>query len=245
MSPIDRLGISVNRYKGVDSFWSVLRQVLFLTVVGAFLAVSASPSAANAATCRTGPIALFGPWTATTTGPIGMTFGYDGGHPDARTTHANSFGSAPLGNRALLQQPSPCQAVGPVLAGRSSRLNDTGVATEAVNLNTGNVSVYTSTNGAGDVDYVGITNNIERRAGEHLAEKGIDINPIDGLESLSRADARSVEQVLIQEHGGPGGGQLLNKINSISTQNPIYSQSIQRGCALLAAVGHAAPNVCG
>lgn len=105
--------------------------------------------------------------------------------------------------------------------------------------------MYTSTDAAGDVNYVGITNNIERRAAEHLAEKGISISPINGLENLSRADARSVEQVLIEENGGTGGGQLLNKINSIATSNPAYASSIQRGCALLAAVGYAAPGVCG
>lgn len=83
------------------------------------------------------------------------------------------------------------------------------------------MSDYTSTNSAGDVNYVGITNNIERRAAEQLASKGISINPIDGLENLSRSDARAVEQVLIEENGGPGGGQLLNKINSIARSNPV------------------------
>jgi RHS repeat-associated protein len=112
-------------------------------------------------------------------------------------------------------------------------------------VNTGDVSVYTSTSSAGDVNYVGITNNIERRAAEQLASKGISINPINGLENLSRSDARAVEQVLIEENGGPGGGQLLNKINTIARSNPIYEQSIQRGCELLAAVGQSAPNVCG
>ncbi len=116
---------------------------------------------------------------------------------------------------------------------------------EAAAVNTGDVAVYLSRDAAGDVNYVGITNNIERRAAEQLASKGIDINPIAGLENLSRADARSVEQVLIEENGGPGGGQLLNKINSIARSNPNYGASIQRGCALLATVGFAAPNVCG
>jgi hypothetical protein len=87
---------------------------------------------------------------------------------------------------------------------------------------------------------VGITYNIARRAAEQPADKDIDISSIDGLEDLSRADARSVEQVLIEEYGGPKGGQLINQINSIATSNPVYSQSIQRGCELLAAVGYPA-----
>jgi filamentous hemagglutinin len=90
-----------------------------------------------------------------------------------------------------------------------------------------------------------MTNNIERRAAEQLADKGLTIRPIAGLENLSRWDARAVEQVLIQENGGPAGGQLINKINSIARSNPGYAKAIKRGCALLAAVGRAAPNVCG
>lgn len=47
-----------------------------------------------------------------------------------------------------------------------------------------------------------------------------------------RDQHRAVEQVLIKENGGPGGGQHLNKINSIARSNPIYEQSIQRGCEI-------------
>ncbi len=84
-----------------------------------------------------------------------------------------------------------------------------------------------------------------QRAMEQLAERGIVIDAMKGLTQLSSADAHSVEQVIIEENGGPNGSQLLNKINSISPQNPIYQQSILRGCAILAAVGYSAPNVCG
>jgi RHS repeat-associated protein len=111
-------------------------------------------------------------------------------------------------------------------------------------INTGDVAVYISTNAAGDVNYVGITNNVARRAAEQLAQKAIYINEIPGLTNLSRADARAVEQVLLEDNGGPGGGQLLNKINSIARTNPIYAQSIRRGCYILSVVGYAAPNVC-
>ena len=99
---------------------------------------------------------------------------------------------------------------------------------------TGKNLVYRSLNASGDVNHVGITGNYERRAAEQLAEKGINIEPIFGLQNLSRADARAVEQVLIETHGiGTKGGTLLNKINSISPNNPIYQQSIQRGIELL------------
>lgn len=105
-------------------------------------------------------------------------------------------------------------------------------------INTGNVAVYTSRNAAGDVNYVGITNIIARRAAEQFESKGINMDQIPGLGNLSRADARAVEQVLIERYGGPGGGQLLNQINSIAQSNPIYAQSLQRGCDILSAVGY-------
>jgi hypothetical protein len=44
--------------------------------------------------------------------------------------------------------------------------------------------------------------------------------------------------VLIEEYGGPRGGQLLNKINSIATKNPICDQSIERGCEILETVNY-------
>lgn len=94
--------------------------------------------------------------------------------------------------------------------------------------------VYQSKNVAtGKTQYVGITNNIQRRAAEHLKKKGIDINPIDGLPPLTKQQARGVEQALIEIHGKPGGGQLLNKINSISPKNPIYNEQVRRGAEML------------
>jgi hypothetical protein len=51
--------------------------------------------------------------------------------------------------------------------------------------------------------------------------------------------------VLIEENGGPGGGQLQNSINSIARSNPIYQQSIERGCEILKTVGYSASTVCG
>jgi hypothetical protein len=99
--------------------------------------------------------------------------------------------------------------------------------------------VYQSFNEAGEVNYVGITQNFEQRAAQQLAQKGIIIRPIYGLSNLSRADARSVEQVLIEKYGlGKKGGILLNKINSISRNNPIYRQSIVRGQQLLNQAGY-------
>ena len=97
--------------------------------------------------------------------------------------------------------------------------------------------VYLSKNADGAVQYVGITNNLARREAEHLASKGIQIREL--MTGLSRADARSVEQALIEIHGlGKNGGTLLNKINSISQKNPIYAESLQKGYELLKSMGN-------
>jgi len=166
-------------------------------------------------------------------------FGSDGSGSLGSWAARCAFGSAGLAVTAVALA-GPVARLTTSLVGRFGATEAAGAA-----INTGDVAVYTSTNAAGEVDYIGITNNVERRTVEQLATKGIDINPIEGLENLSRADARAVEQVLIEENGGPGGGQLLNRINSIATSNPLYAQSIQRGCDVLATVGFGAPNVCG
>jgi hypothetical protein len=97
--------------------------------------------------------------------------------------------------------------------------------------------VYRSVNAAGEIQYVGMTNNLARRAAEHLTERGMQIEPL--IEGLSRSDARAVEQALIEIHGlGRNGGTLLNKINSIARSNPTYSEQLQRGYDLLKTVGY-------
>jgi hypothetical protein len=108
---------------------------------------------------------------------------------------------------------------------------DGAVAEEAVNV------VYRSVSAAGEVQYVGITNNLARRAAEQLADKGIQIEKLMG--DLSRSDARAVEQALIEIHGlGRDGGTLINRINSIATSNPAYAGRIQRGYELLQSIGY-------
>jgi hypothetical protein len=99
---------------------------------------------------------------------------------------------------------------------------------------TGRTAVYVAKSEAGEVIYVGITRNLQARAAAHLREKGIRIIPLEGLGKLSPADARAVEQVLIEEFGL---SNLLNKINSISAKNPIYNDAIRRGRDILRSVG--------
>jgi RHS repeat-associated protein len=101
----------------------------------------------------------------------------------------------------------------------------------------GATTVYRSVTAAGKVQYVGITNNLARRAAEHLASKGIQIEKLMG--GLSRSDARAVEQALIEIHGlGKNHGTLGNLINSIAQSNPAYAQQLQRGYELLQSIGY-------
>ncbi|MEX2112558.1 MAG: hypothetical protein WD845_05195 [Pirellulales bacterium] len=87
------------------------------------------------------------------------------------------------------------------------------------------------------VNYVGITNNIARRAIEQLRSRGIIIEKI--LDKLSRSDARAVEQALIKIHGlQRSGGTLENRINSIAKSNPKYAHQLKRGFELLQSIGY-------
>ena len=110
----------------------------------------------------------------------------------------------------------------------------TGASTE---IGTGSTAVYQSVNAASEVQYVGITNNLARRAAEHAAR--FAIQRIAGLSNLTRVDAKAVEQVLIEYFQlGKNGGTLLNQINSIAQSNPVYAQAIQRGIQILKSVGY-------
>jgi hypothetical protein len=102
----------------------------------------------------------------------------------------------------------------------------------------GQTSVYISRNETtGQVQYVGITDEIARRAAEQLRQKGIPIEKF--MENLSRQDARAVEQALIEIHGlGKNGGTLMNHINSIARSNPKYAAALRRGLELLESIGY-------
>lgn len=101
----------------------------------------------------------------------------------------------------------------------------------------GNTDVYSSVDANGVAKYVGITDDIIARAEAHMRQKGIEIDPVPGLSKIARVDARAIEQVLIEYYGlGKNGGSLLNKINSIAKDNPIYADAIRRGQDMLANV---------
>jgi RHS repeat-associated protein len=101
------------------------------------------------------------------------------------------------------------------------------------------VTVYRAVDEVGDVIYVGITNDVERREREQFRNNGLEVEPIEGLENLDRQSARDVEQALIQYYGlGKDEGALINKINSISKDNPDYAARVNHGLALLHGAGY-------
>ena len=68
----------------------------------------------------------------------------------------------------------------------------------------------------GQVQYVGRTNNINRRRIEHLRQKNRTIFKVPELTNLSLREAKAVEQALIDLYGTEQkGGVLQNTINSI------------------------------
>jgi len=89
--------------------------------------------------------------------------------------------------------------------------------------------------GSKQVKYIGRTDGLGRRAAEHWASKGREIQQMSGLSGLSLSDARAVEQVLIEFHGLKN---LDNAINSISPRRNIYPYAIERGKAILYRAGY-------
>jgi hypothetical protein len=103
-----------------------------------------------------------------------------------------------------------------------------------------NTCVYTSKDPiTGKVNYVGIIDNPAARfAAQRRSGLGVNPEAVSGLESLTRAEARAVEQVLIEQYGlGKNGGSLLNKINSIAPANPIYASAKTTGTNILHKLG--------
>jgi hypothetical protein len=86
----------------------------------------------------------------------------------------------------------------------------------------------------GEVRYVGITQWYKVRSIYWLRMRGYATREVENLGSLRRAEARGVEQALIESHKLRGQlGTLDNLINSIATRNPQYAALVARGRELL------------
>jgi len=132
---------------------------------------------------------------------------------------------------------SQVEAVTVSAEGATLTLAPGAVAMAARGTGSSNNSVYRSVNPQGQVQYVGITNDVARRAVEQLRQNGFEIDKLLG--NLSREDARAVEQALIEIHGlGKNGGTLLNRINSIARTRPDFAALLRRGQELLDSIGY-------
>jgi RHS repeat-associated protein len=110
------------------------------------------------------------------------------------------------------------------LAAESVAKSVSGVAKAAKGITEGSHVVYQGVDKAGVVRYVGITERgVATRAAEHVAsgqgKEKLIYSAIQGAQNLTKQNARIWEQKLINQYGlGKNGGQLLNKINSISSK---------------------------
>jgi predicted GIY-YIG superfamily endonuclease len=95
----------------------------------------------------------------------------------------------------------------------------------------GGASVYRIISKEGKTVYVGITNNLARRAAEH------GVSNLDEIaRGLTRQQARAVEQALIVR-ARELGIKLENKINSISPTRSFYNEALAFGKKYLAEAG--------
>jgi RHS repeat-associated protein len=176
--------------------------------------------------------------TAADAAALARTFANSG--VTALTRRAADGAPRPMGARAVKGEP---HVTGAAKAGAAEMgavkavPNDiTSTAAAGAGATEANV-VYRSVSAAGQIQDVGVTNNLARRAAEHLASRGIQVEKVLG--GLARSDARAVEQALIEIHGlGKNGGTLFNRINSIAPSNSAYAQQVQRGYELLQSIGY-------
>jgi len=155
------------------------------------------------------------------------------------------WGNAALSALAILPFGALSKAARPLLRGAEAAAEDAlryGDDAARALSHAGDVHVYTALDESGKTIYVGITNNIERRAAEHARTSGIIIHEIPNLGGLSRVTARGVEQSLIDYYKlSKNGGSLINKINSIADTNPQFKPLTDLGQQLLEAAGYSVP----
>ncbi|HEY0782026.1 MAG TPA: hypothetical protein VGE98_06225, partial [Thermoanaerobaculia bacterium] len=100
----------------------------------------------------------------------------------------------------------------------------------------GEVDVYVAVETNSEKCYFGITNDFGRRVLEHNPANGPGrFRMIERVKlSLTRNDARIVEQRLIQKYGGAISeeGSLANKINSVAKGSGLWQTSVAVNAAL-------------
>ncbi|MFF2851618.1 DUF6531 domain-containing protein [Streptomyces sp. NPDC058001] len=107
--------------------------------------------------------------------------------------------------------------------------------------NQGGYSVYHGLDVHGNKIYAGITNNLARREGQHIAKNyGITkLVEVRGATGLKKWQARAIEQGLIEDVRASGfsrsrNGVPIGQINSISPKRSIYGTALRYGRIFLA-----------
>jgi hypothetical protein len=95
-----------------------------------------------------------------------------------------------------------------------------------------NVNVYYGIGSNGEPIYIGITNDVGRRAIEHGPRFGGGLDRI--ASGLTRGEARAIEQAGIVR----AGGAFENRINSISPRHAYYPDAVRWGEDWLLGHGH-------
>ncbi|WP_152990782.1 RHS repeat-associated core domain-containing protein [Sphaerimonospora mesophila] len=86
--------------------------------------------------------------------------------------------------------------------------------------------VYLGYDQSGRVIYVGITNNLKRRIGEH-GGRFASIRPL--AKNLTRGQARAIEEAVIVRNKARGVSMLHNRIHSIDQRKIYYKRMLQWG----------------
>lgn len=93
-----------------------------------------------------------------------------------------------------------------------------------------NVHVYRGVDEAGNPAYVGVSNNLSRRAAQH-GDRFSRLDPVTTT-PVTRGEARAIEQALILRNPS-----YQNQINAISPNRPFYDEAVAYGEAWLRNAG--------
>jgi len=79
--------------------------------------------------------------------------------------------------------------------------------------------------------YIGITSNFAARRLSHLSKGLTGIQELNQFGRMNYFSAKALEQKMIELGGGPG--VLGNRINSISSRNPLYGQAMNTATSMV------------
>ncbi len=166
---------------------------------------------------------LFGAGSGGALGVVSHGAGSAASHLRGGSAVDDSIGQA--GRELGATSPTPHTPTPPVSAPAPSFPHE---LTLGNNAQTG-VHVYQGVDGAGKDVYAGITNDLERRQAQHGGR--FTLQQMTDQQGLTRGEARSVEEALIQRAGGTAreGGNYQNLVHSVSPNHAYHSDAASWG----------------